>query len=53
MFFLFFTESLKQNFKKNKESEMQYLDAVSKNRMISVSKQTIQYHSNPSLCPNQ
>ena len=23
------------------------------NRMISVPRQTIQYHSNPSLCPNQ
>ena len=23
------------------------------NRMISVPKQTIKYHSNPSLCPNQ
>ena len=38
-----------------KESEMQYLDAVSKrqNDLCSFPMQTIQYHSNPSLCPNQ
>ena len=33
-----------------KESEMQYLDTISTNTFP---RQTIQYHSNPSLCPNQ
>ena len=39
----------------NKESKMQYLDAISKrqNDFCSFPSQTIQYHSNPSLCPNQ
>ena len=38
-----------------KESEMQYLDAISKqqNDFCSFPRQTIQYHSNPSLCLNQ
>ena len=38
-----------------KESKMQYLDAISKTTEWSlfVSRQTIQYHSNPSLCPHQ
>ena len=27
--------------------------SLKNDRMISVSKETIQYHSNPSLCPNQ
>ena len=35
------------------QSEMQYLGASQNNRMILVcSKQIIQHHSNPSLCPN-
>ena len=35
--------------------EMHYLDAISKttNDLCSFPRQTIQYHSNPSLCPNQ
>ena len=38
-----------------KESKMQYLDAISKTTddLCSFPRQTIQYHSNPSLCPNQ
>ena len=38
-----------------KESEMQYLGAISKmtEDLCSFPRQTIQYHSNPSLCPNQ
>ena len=33
---------------------MQYLDAISKtNELCSSPRQTIQYHGNPSLCPNQ
>ena len=38
-----------------KEPEMQYLDGISKgqNDLCSFPRQTIQYHSNPSLCPNQ
>ena len=34
---------------------MQYLDAVSKMIELSlfISKQSIQYYSNPILCPNQ
>ena len=38
----------------NRESEMQYLDAISKTTKCSlfISKQTIQYCGNPSLCPN-
>ena len=34
---------------------MQYLGAISKQRndLCSFPRQTIQYHSNPSLCPNQ
>ena len=37
------------------ESEMQYLDAISKmtDDLSSFPRQTIQYHGNPSLCPNQ
>ena len=37
------------------ESEMQHLDTISKqqNDLCSFPRQTIQYHSNPSLCPNQ
>ena len=37
-----------------KESEMQYLDASQKwqNDLCSFPRQTIQYHGNPSLCPN-
>ena len=37
------------------ESETQYLDAISKkqNDLCSFPRQTIQYHSNPSLCPDQ
>ena len=51
-------ESLRRNgvaLTVNKESEMQYLDAISKMTewALFISKQTIQYHSNPSLCPNQ
>ena len=39
----------------NKRVEMQYLDAISKtqNDLCSFPRQTIQYHSNPSLCPDQ
>ena len=39
----------------NRESEMQYLDAISKrqNDLCSFPRQTIQYHSNPSRCPDQ
>ena len=35
------------------ESEMQYLDAISKTTddLCSFPRQFIQYHSNPSLCP--
>ena len=36
----------------NKESEMQYLDAISKTTECSFPRQ-IQYHGNPSLCPDQ
>ena len=38
-----------------KESKMQYLDAISKTIEWSlfISKQTNQYHSNPSPCPDQ
>ena len=51
-------ESLKRNgvaIMVNKESEMQYLDAISKttNNLCLFPRQTIQYNSNPSLCPNQ
>ena len=38
----------------NKRVQNAVLGCSLKNdRMISVSKETIQYHSNPSLCPNQ
>ena len=39
----------------NKESEMQYLDAISKMTEWSlfVDIETIPYHGNPSLCPDQ
>ena len=39
----------------NKRAEMQYLGAVSKrqNELCFFPRKTIQYHSNPSLCPNQ
>ena len=39
----------------NKESKMQYLGAISKmtEDRCSFPRQTIQYHSNASLCPNQ
>ena len=39
----------------NKESEMQNMRAISKMTEWSLlfPRQTIQYHSNPSLCPNQ
>ena len=51
-------ESLKRKSTRHsqqKESEMQYLDAISKttNELSSIPRQTIQYHSNPSLCPDQ
>ena len=52
-------ESLRRNgvaIMVNKESKMQYLDAISKHdRMISVRFQgkTFNKHSNLSLCPNQ
>ena len=50
-------ESLRRNgvaIKVNKESEMQYLYAISKTtECCSLPRQTIQYHSDPSLCPNQ
>ena len=38
----------------NKRVQMQYLDAVSKTTewLLFVSKQTIQYHGNPILCPD-
>ena len=45
-------ESLRRNgvaITVKKESEMQYLDTVS---VHSFPRQTIQYHSNPSLCSN-
>ena len=50
-------ESLRRNgvaLTVTKKSEMQYLCAISKTTGSSlfISKQTIQYHSNPSLCPN-
>ena len=37
------------------ESETQYLDAISKTTddLCLFPRETIQYHSNPSLCPNQ
>ena len=46
-------ESLRRNVasQSTKESEMQYLGA-SQNDLCVLSKQTIQYHSNPSLRPN-
>ena len=39
----------------NKRVEMQYLDAISKtqNDLCSSPRLTIQYHGNPSLCPDQ
>ena len=50
-------ESLRRNgIWSTKQSEMQYLDAISKttmNNLCSFSRQTIQYHSNPTLCPNE
>ena len=52
-------ESLRRNgvaiIVNKKESEMQYLDATQKrqNDLCSFPRQTIQYHGNPSLCPNQ
>ena len=52
-------ESLRRNgvaiIVNKKESEMQYLDATQKrqNDLCSFPRQTIQYHSNPSPCPNQ
>ena len=54
-------ESLRRNgvvIMVNKESEMQYLDAVldvkkQQNDLCSFLRQTIQYHGNPSLCPYQ
>ena len=38
----------------NKESKLQYLDAISKrqNDRCSFPRQTIQYQGNPSLCPD-
>ena len=41
--------------KKKKEFKMQYLDVVSKitEWSLSISRETIKYHSNQSLCPNQ
>jgi len=46
-------ESLRRNVasQSTRESEMQYLGA-SQNDLCVLSKQTIQYHSNPRLCPN-
>ena len=48
-------ESLRRNGIAIRESEMQYLDSVSKtnNDLCSFPRQTIQYHGNPSLCPDQ
>ena len=51
-------ESLRRNgvaIMVNKESKMQHLDAISKTTddLCLFPRQTIQYHSNPSLCPNQ
>ena len=49
-------ESLRRNgvaIMVKKESEMQYLDAISNDDLCSFPRQTIQYHSNPRLCPNQ
>ena len=51
-------ESLRRNgvaIMVNKRVKMQYLDAISKqqNDLFSFPRQTIQYHSNPSLCPNR
>ena len=39
----------------NKEFKKQYLDTISKttNDLFSFPRQTIQYHGNLSLCPNQ
>ena len=38
----------------NKRVQMQYLGAIlKKNDLCSFPRQTIQYHSNPSLCPNR
>ena len=48
-------ESLRRNgvvLKSSEESKMQYLGAISKDRMISVLSQTIQHHNNPSVCPS-
>ena len=51
-------ESLRRNgvalIVNKKESEMQYLSAISKrqNGLCLFPRQIIQYHSNPSLCPN-
>ena len=51
-------ESLRRNgvaIMVNKESKMQYLDAISKTKECSllVSKANHSIHSNPSLCPNK
>ena len=51
-------ESLRRNgvaIMVNKESEMQYLMQSQKpqNDLCSFPRQTIQYHGDPSLCPNQ
>ena len=50
-------ESLRRNvvaIMVKKESEMQYLDTISKmNNLCSFPRQAIQYHRNPSHCPNQ
>ena len=48
-------EEMEEPSQSPKEFEMQYLDVISKTTELSlfVSKQTIQYHSNPNLCPDQ
>ena len=48
-------EEMEQPSWSTKESEMQYWMQSQKrqNDLCSFPRQTIQYHSNPSLCPNQ
>ena len=49
------SEEMEWPSRSTEESEMQYLDAISKMTEWSlfIPRQTIQYHGNPSLCPDQ
>jgi len=47
-------EEMEESSKSAKESEKQYLDSISKMTERSLfPRQSIQYHGNTSLCPNQ